>query len=89
MKMINRRAIYPAAVALALALAAPAAADPDDDDPGTSNPGDSTDAEVCGAFNLGVSPGDIPGMLQRNDGRWNYWRGVQRTRQDIIEGQCG
>jgi hypothetical protein len=31
-------------------------------------------------------PGDMPGMLQRNNGQWNYWRGVQRTRQDIIEG---
>jgi hypothetical protein len=69
-------------------LAAPAYGDPDDDDTGSSssNPGDSTDAEICGAFNLGVPPADIPGMLQRNNGQWNYWRGVQRTRQDIIEG---
>ena len=46
-----------AAIAAAtIALAAPAQADPDD--PGSDTP--STTDEVCGAFNLGVPPGDIP-----------------------------
>ena len=70
-----------AAAALATALAAPAYADPDDDD--------TTTNEICGAFNLGVAPGDIPGRLGANDGRWNYWRAQQKTRDTIVEGGCG
>jgi hypothetical protein len=69
-----------AAFALALALAAPAHADPDDND---------TTQQICGAFDLGVPPGDIPGRLGQNDGRWNYWRAQQKTRDTIIEGGCG
>jgi hypothetical protein len=45
--------------------------------------------EVCGAFNLGVPPGHIPGDLHRNDGRSNYWRGQRETEQHIIGGDCG
>jgi hypothetical protein len=69
-----------AAVALAVLLAAPAHADPDD--------GDTTDQIICGAFDAGVPPGDIPGRLGQNDHRWNYWRAQQRTRDDIVEGNC-
>jgi hypothetical protein len=69
------------AVALVL-LAAPAHADPDGDGPSVTD-------EICGAFDMGVPPSDIPGMLHRNDGRWNYWRAQQRTSQTIIGGDCG
>jgi hypothetical protein len=58
-------------------------ADPNDGD------GPSVTDEICGAFDMGVPPGDIPGMLHRNDGRWNYWRAQQKTSQTIIEGECG
>jgi hypothetical protein len=70
-----------AAFALAVLLAAPAYADPDDDQ--------TTTDQICGAFDMGVPPGDIPGRLGANDGRWNYWRAQQRTSQTIIEGGCG
>jgi hypothetical protein len=60
-------------------------ADPDGDGPDTP----STTDEICGAFNMGVPPGDIPGRLGQNDGRWNYWRAQQRTSQTIIGGDCG
>jgi hypothetical protein len=54
-----------------------------------ADPDDDTTAEICGAFNLGVPPGDIPGRLGQNDSRWNYWRAQQRTSQTIISGECG
>lgn len=71
-----------AAVALAVLLAAPAHADPDDSGPDTTK-------EVCGAFNLGVPPGDIPGRLGQNDGRENYWTAQRQSAWPIIEGDCG
>lgn len=58
-------------------LGAPAHADP------------STTDEVCGAFNLGVPPAEIPGRLGQNDGRENYWRAQRETVWPIIEGECG
>jgi hypothetical protein len=60
-------------------------ADPDGNGPDTP----STTDEICGAFDMGVPPGDIPGRLGQNDGRWNYWRAQQRTSQTIIGGDCG
>lgn len=72
------------AVALAagcLALTAIAHAD-DPDDPGTGQ-------EICGAYNLGVPPSQIPDNLHHNDGRWNYWRGQRETEQRIVGGDCG
>jgi hypothetical protein len=62
-------------------LAPTAHADPDGDAP-------SITQEICGAFDLGVPPGDIPGRLGQNDGRWNYWRAQQRTSQTIVSGDC-
>jgi hypothetical protein len=82
MRIIRRAA---AVAALSIALAAPAYADPDDAD----SDGPNVTDEICGAFNLGVPPGDIPGRLGANDGRWNYWRAQQRTSQTINEGGCG
>jgi hypothetical protein len=68
--------------ALAVIVLAPTAhADPDDDAP-------SITQEICGAFDMGVPPGDIPGRLGQNDGRWNYWRAQQRTSQTILQGDC-
>jgi hypothetical protein len=60
-----RRILIPAVMlAASITLAAPARAD--DDDP------DTTQAqEVCGAYNLGVPPGDIAGDLRRNNPRVN------------------
>ena len=58
-------------------------ADPDDSGP------DTTTNEVCGAFNLGVPPGDIPGRLGQNDGRENYWTAQRQSAWPIIEGDCG
>ncbi len=69
-----------AALALAVLLGAPAHADPDDP---------STTDEVCGAFNLGVPSGDIPGRLGQNDGRENYWTAQRQSAWPIIEGECG
>lgn len=57
--------------------------DPDDSGP------DTTTNEVCGAFNLGVPPGDIPGRLGANDGRENYWTAQRQSAWPIIEGDCG
>lgn len=71
-----------AALALAAVLGAGTArADPDDDS--------DTTQQICGAFDMGVPPGDIPGRLGQNDGRWNYWRAQQRTEQTIVGGDCG
>jgi hypothetical protein len=58
-------------------------ADPDDSD----NPG--TTDEICGAFNMGIAPGDIPGRLGQNDKRYNYWQAQRDTRDAIIGGECG
>jgi hypothetical protein len=70
-----------AALACAGLVVMPVAhADPDD--------GDNTDQIICGSFDAGVPPGEIPGRLGANDGRWNYWRAQQRTRDDIVEGHC-
>jgi hypothetical protein len=74
-------AVTAALIAAGLMLGAPAHADPDD--PGT------TTNEVCGAFNLGVPPGDIPGRLGANDGRENYWTAQRQSAWPIIEGDCG
>lgn len=71
-----------AAVLAVLALASPATAHADTDDPGTG-------PEVCGAFNLGVPPDQIAQGLQRNDGRYNYWRAQHDTIWPIITGACG
>ena len=79
-------AIGAALIAAGLMLGAPAHADPDD--PDTSSP-DTTTEEVCGAFNLGVPPGDIPGRLGANDGRENYWTAQRQSAWPIIEGECG
>lgn len=49
----------------------------------------STTDEVCGAFNLGVPPSEIPGRLGANDGRENYWKAQKDTIWPIIEGDCG
>ena len=67
-----------ALIAAGLMLGAPAHADPD-----------TTTNEVCGAFNLGVPPGDIPGRLGANDGRENYWTAQRQSAWPIIEGDCG
>jgi hypothetical protein len=74
-----RKALAAAAL-LASLLAAPAPARADDDPDPTQ--------EICGAYNLGVPPDQIPGDLGRNDARWNYWRAQQRTSQTIISGGC-
>jgi hypothetical protein len=81
MRSISRVAV--GIVALSIMLAVPAHAGPDDDG------GPSVTDEICGAFDMGVPPGDISGMLHRNDGRWNYWRAQQRTEQTIVGGDCG
>jgi hypothetical protein len=78
--LVGQRAL--AAVALATALAAPAYADPDDDSDNTTN-------EICGAFDMGVPPADIPGRLGANDGRENYWTAQRQSAWPIIEGDCG
>ena len=39
-------------------------------------------------FNMGITPGDIPGRLGQNDRRWNYWREQQRTSDTIVGGEC-
>ena len=73
-----------AALACAALIGMPVAhADPDESGP------DTTTNEVCGAFNLGVPPGDIPGRLGRNDGRENYWTAQRQSAWPIIEGDCG
>ena len=58
-------------------------ADPD------TNDSDGTNSEVCGAFNLGVPPGEIIDRLGRNDARNNYWKAQRDTVWPIIEGDCG
>jgi hypothetical protein len=82
---IVRAGVVAAVVAAVLVCAPIARADGDDGDDDSP----STEQEICGAFNLGVPPGDIPGRLGQNDGRWNYWRAQQRTRDTIIDGGCG
>ena len=76
---------FAAALALAVLLGAPAHADPDD--PDASSP--DTTTEVCGAFNLGVPPGEIPGRLGANDGRENYWTAQRQSAWPILQGDCG
>jgi hypothetical protein len=71
-------------VGVAIGTASPAWAHHHHDDDGPS----VTD-EICGAYNLGVPPGDIPGRLGANDGRENYWRAQQQTRDAILGGDCG
>jgi hypothetical protein len=80
-RMKKRMAALTAGTLAAITLAAPAHADPDDDSP-------STTQVICGAFDMGVPPGDIPGRLGQNDSRWNYWRAQQRTSQTILQGDC-
>jgi len=67
------------AAALSLVLSIPARADSDD----------QTTAEVCGAYNLGLSQDEIRQGLQRNDGRFNEWRAWRSTNWPIIRGDCG
>ena len=62
-------------ISAALWFAAPATADP------------TTDA-VCTAFRLGESPEQIMEQLQRNDGRFTYWRARDATVWPIIDGEC-
>jgi len=74
---------WAAALALAATVvlgAGTAHADPDDPD--------TTTNEVCGAFDLGIPPGEIPGRLGANDGRENYWTAQRQSAWPIIEGQC-
>ena len=78
--MVVRLAAAALALAATVVLGAPAHADPDDPD---------TTDEVCGAFNLGVPPADIPGRLGQNDGRENYWTAQRQSAWPIIEGDCG
>lgn len=70
-----------AALLSMLVLAAPAPAHADDD-PGTG-------PEVCGGFDLALSPSEIAQGLQRNDGRYNYWRAQHDSTWPIITGDCG
>lgn len=76
------RTLAAALVTSTLLLAAPAPARADDDDP-------SPNQEICGAYNLGVPPDQIPEDINRGDARWNYWRAQQRTRDTILGGDCG
>jgi hypothetical protein len=78
-----RYTIAALAVAGLLGFAPMAHADPDTDDT------DGTNSEVCGAFNLGVPPGEIINRLGQNDHRFNYWRAQRDTIWPIIEGDCG
>ena len=55
-----------AALVPVIVLAIPAHANPDDD----SSDGPSITDEICGAFDLGLPPGEIPGRLGQNDGRY-------------------
>ena len=81
MPMKTRLAALTAGTLAAIMLAPTASADPDDD---LAPPN-----EICTAFDLGIAPGDIPGLLGANDKRWNYWRAQQRTSQTIVGGDCG
>jgi hypothetical protein len=74
--------IMAAAVAGLIGCAPLAHADPD------TNDSDGTNSEVCGAFNLGVPPDEIPGRLGANDHRNNYWKAQRDTVWPIIEGDC-
>lgn len=74
-----------AATVLAALVALAPAAHADDDDDQAPN----TTQEICGAYNYGQPPADIPGNLGRNDARENYWRAQHQTEQTIIGGQCG
>lgn len=49
---------------------------------------DTTTDTVCTGFNLGMSPDQIAGGLQRNDGRINEWQAWRDTTWPIIEGDC-
>ena len=89
------------AIPAAVLFAAPAHADGDEpdgpeasaDSPYTSDspkiPADDPTNEVCTGFNLGMSPGQIAGELERNDGRYNVWRAWRTTVWPIINGACG
>jgi hypothetical protein len=55
----------------------------DDDDDG----GDTKDT-VCQAFNQGMTPDQIAGGLQRNDGRINEWQAWRDTAGPIVSGDC-
>ncbi|HEU4362022.1 MAG TPA: hypothetical protein VFR27_11000 [Mycobacterium sp.] len=50
---------------------------------------DDPTSEVCGGFNLGLSPEQIAEGLRRNDARYNYWRAWHTTIWPIIDGDCG
>lgn len=51
--------------------------------------GPSKTDEVCGGFNLGMSPDQIRQGLQRNDGRENPWAAQRDSAWPIITGRCG
>lgn len=63
MRLVPAR-IAPVLIAVAFALAPTARADDDTD----------THRQICGAFDLGVPPGEIEQRLGEHDGRWNLWR---------------
>lgn len=79
---LARAAVTLIALAAAAVITGTGTARADDDDTNTTQ-------TVCTGFNLGMSPDQIAQGLQRNDGRYNYWRAQQATIWPIISGDCG
>jgi hypothetical protein len=52
-----------------------------------SDDGGDTDT-VCRAFDQGMTPDQIAGGLQRNDGRINEWQAWRDVTGPIVAGDC-